>query len=78
MRCSTAGHLAHSMTGVVLNAYFICREQKNICARRIHLVTLTRVDRLFLDCLDLKGLELLIEDLTLDKNQERKLWRRMA
>ena len=47
------------------DTHLVRREQQDICTRRVHLVTLTRVDGLLLDRLDLKGLQLLIEDLTL-------------
>ena len=40
-------------------------EEDDVCARGVHLVTLTRMDRLLLDRLDLQGFQLLIEDLTL-------------
>ena len=39
-------------------------EEEDIGAGRVHLVTLTRVDCLLLDGLDLKRLELLVEHLT--------------
>ena len=41
------------------------QEQEDICARRAHLVTLTRVNGLLLDSLDLQRLELLVEHLAL-------------
>jgi hypothetical protein len=44
----------------------ISGEKKNVCARRVHLVTLTRMNSLLLYSLDLQGFKLLIEDLTLD------------
>ena len=39
-------------------------EEEDIGARRVHLVTLTLVDCLLLEGLDLKRLELLVEHLT--------------
>lgn len=45
--------------------YLIRREQKDICAGGVHLVTLTRMNGLLLHSLDLQRLELLIENLTL-------------
>ena len=40
------------------------REQEDVRARGVHLVTLSRMDGLLLHSLDLQGLHLLIEDLT--------------
>jgi hypothetical protein len=40
------------------------REEEDVRGGRVHLVRLSRVDRLLLNRLDLEGLELLVEDLT--------------
>lgn len=47
------------------NVPLVRGEQKNIGTRRVHLVTLTRVNRFLLHGLDLERLEFLIKDLTL-------------
>jgi hypothetical protein len=41
------------------------REEQDVRTRRVHLVTLTRVDGLLLYGFDLKRLQLLVEDLAL-------------
>lgn len=43
---------------------FVRGEEQDVGARRVHLVGFTRMNRLFLDSLDLQRLELLIEHLT--------------
>ena len=43
----------------------VCREQEDVGAGRVHLVTLTRVNSLLLDSLNLEWLEFLVEHLTL-------------
>ena len=45
----------------------VCREQEDVGAGRVHLVTLPRVNGLLLHSLDLERLQLLIEDLTLER-----------
>ena len=47
----------------------VCGKQKDICARRVHLVTLTRVDCLLLYRFNLEWFELLVENLTLEDGQ---------
>ena len=43
----------------------VCGEQEDVRARRVHLVTLMRMDSLLLHGFDLKWFKLLVEDLTL-------------
>ncbi len=43
----------------------VCGEQEDVHARRVHLVTLTRMESLLLHGFDLKRFKLLVEDLTL-------------
>ena len=43
----------------------VCGEQEDVRARRVHLVTLTRMESLLLHGFDLKRFKLLVEDLTL-------------
>ena len=45
--------------------YLVSREQEDIGAREVHLVTLSRVNSLLLNGLNLQRLQLLIKDLTL-------------
>ena len=61
--------LAHVVLGVVeqagcANTPLVTGEQKDIGARRVHLVTLSGMDSFLLHGLDAESLELLIEDLT--------------
>ena len=49
----------------MLKLYLVRREEQYIRARRVHLVTLTRVNSLLLDSLNLEWLEFLVEHLTL-------------
>jgi hypothetical protein len=51
--------------------YLVGREQEDIGARRVHLVTLTRMDGLLLHRLDLERLQFLIKHLTLEKTKQR-------
>ncbi len=55
-------------------AHLVCGEQEDICARRVHLVTLTRVDGLLLHRFDLEGFKLLVENLTLEARQLINTW----
>ena len=43
----------------------VCGEQEDVRARRVHLVTLMRMDSLLLHGFDLKRFKLLVKDLTL-------------
>ena len=45
--------------------YLVSREQEDIGARGVHLVTLSRLNSLLLNGLNLQRLQLLIKDLTL-------------
>jgi hypothetical protein len=45
---------------------FVRREEKDVGARRVHLVTFARMNGFLLDGLDLKWFKFLIENLTLD------------
>jgi hypothetical protein len=42
----------------------VCREKKDIRTRRVHLVTLARMNGFLLNCLDLEWFKFLVEDLT--------------
>lgn len=53
-------------------ANLVGREQKDVSARRVHLVTLSRMDGLLLDSLYLQWFELLIEHLALSWAHERQ------
>jgi hypothetical protein len=50
-------------------AYLVCGEQEDVRARRVHLVTLTRVDSLLLNGFNLERFKLLVENLTLEVTQ---------
>jgi hypothetical protein len=49
--------------------YLVCGEQEDVRARRVHLVTLTRMDGLLLHSFNLERFKLLVENLTLEVTQ---------
>ena len=64
-QCST---VVHGEYGAIIArryaTYLVCREEQDIRTRGVHLVTLTRVNCLLLDGLDLEWFEFLVEHLT--------------
>ena len=68
-RCSTMDRVSITRTNKEHPTYLVVREQENIGAKRVHLVTLTRMDSFLLYSLELQWLQILIEHLTLEESE---------